>query len=44
MRRARGFSLVEVLVGLLVLAFGVLALLRLQSTLLLDEQDAGDYA
>ncbi|NDV13225.1 type IV pilus modification PilV family protein [Crenobacter caeni] len=44
MKGARGFSLIGVLVSLLVLAFGVLALLRLQSTLLLDEQDAGDYA
>jgi len=44
MRRARGFSLIGVLVSLLVLAFGVLALLRLQSTLVLEEQNAGDYA
>lgn len=44
MKKARGFSLIGVLVSLLVLMLGVFALVRVQHTLLLDAQNAGDYA
>ncbi|MGL6070369.1 hypothetical protein [Craterilacuibacter sp.] len=44
MKRARGFSLIGVLVSLLVLTLGVFALVRVQHTLMLDTQNAGDYA
>lgn len=44
MTRVHGFSLIGVLVSLLVLTLGILALLRFQHTLLLEEQNANDYA
>jgi type IV pilus assembly protein PilV len=41
-RRARGFSMIEVLVSLLVVAFGVLALVSLQATAVRMSTDARD--